>query len=356
MMKILNSNNPSNKLAFNFIFGLIVSITLMAIFFVTLELDSLVNILKKVNYWMIIPSICSYLISVFFRSLRWKYLLIHLKDIKINILYIVVVIGYMANSLLPMRMGELVRSYYLSNESNISKSSTLATILVERVLDAVTLLLFIGVGAIFVPMSGISSIVPFGINISSSVLVGLFITIFFGAFLILIIIAKNPLATRKFVLKVTVLLSFPFKDKINSIIQMFLDGFTSLRDLKNVLFLLALSVPVWGFEVGVFSLMAHAFHIDGVFENWWQFILVMFLTTSISNIGSSIPATPGGIGLFELVARETIVWLPFGNITREIAGGYVALVHAVLIIPLIILGQIFLWTMNFKSIKDVFQD
>ena len=82
----------------------------------------------------------------------------------------------------------------------------------------------------------------------------------------------------------------------------------------------------------------------------------MFLTTSISNIGSSIPATPGGIGLFELVARETIVWLPFGNITREIAGGYVALVHAVLIIPLIILGQIFLWTMNFKSIKDVFQD
>ena len=182
-MRILRTDNPNIKLALNFIFGLLVSIVLMTIFFVTLDINSLVSTFKTVNYWLIIPSICSYLISVFFRSLRWKYLLIHLKDIKINILYIVVVIGYMANSLLPMRMGELVRSYYLSNESNISKSSTLATILVERVLDAVTLLLFIGVGAIFVPMSGISSIVPFGINISSSVLVGLFITIFFGAFL-----------------------------------------------------------------------------------------------------------------------------------------------------------------------------
>ncbi|SVB45149.1 uncharacterized protein METZ01_LOCUS198003 [marine metagenome] len=355
-MKILQPNNPSRKLALHFIFGLIVSIALMAIFFVTLEVDSLVDILKEVNYWMIIPSICSYLISVFFRSLRWKYLLIHLKDIKIRILYVVVVIGYMANSLLPMRIGELVRSYYLSNESNISKSSALATILVERVLDAVTLLLFIGVGAVFVPMSGISSIVPFGINISSTVLVILFIAIFFGSLLTLIAIAKNPLPMRKFVIKVTILLSLPFKDKISSFIEMFFNGFTSLKDLKNVLFLLALSVPIWGFEAGVFSFMAHAFHLDSMFGNWWQFILVMFLTTSISNVGSSIPAAPGGIGLFELVARETLVWLPFGNITREIAGGYVALVHAVLIIPLIILGQIFLWTMNFKSIKDVFQD
>ena len=122
------------------------------------------------------------------------------------------------------------------------------------------------------------------------------------------------------------------------------------------MFLLVLSVPVWGFEAGVFSIMAYAFHIDSAFDNWWQFILVMFLTTAISNVGSSIPAAPGGIGLFELVARETVVWLPFGNITRGVAGGYVALVHAVLILPLIILGQIFLWTMNFKSIKDVFRE
>ena len=355
-MRILKTNNPNIKLGFNFTFGLLVSIVLMAIFFVTLDIDSLFSTLKTVNYWLIIPSICSYLISVFFRALRWKYLLIHLSHIKMNILYVVVVIGYMANSLLPMRIGELVRSYYLSNESNLSKSSVLATILVERVLDAVTLLLFIGIGAMFVPMAGISKIVPFGINISSSMLAVLFITVFFGAFLILIMIARNPLKAREFVFKVTDLLALPFKGRIDSFTKMFFEGFTSLKYFKTVMFLLVLSVPVWGFEAGVFSIMAYAFHIDSVFDNWRQFILVMFLTTSISNVGSSIPAAPGGIGLFELVARETIVWLPFGNITRGVAGGYVALVHAVLILPLIILGQIFLWTMNLKSIKGVFRE
>ena len=354
MMRILKPRNPNLRLALNFIFGLVVSVILMAIFFVTLDVDALVDTLKTVNYWLIIPSVGSYMISIFFRSLRWKYLLIHLKHIKMNILYVVVVIGYMANSLLPMRIGELVRSYYLSNESNISKSSILATILVERVLDAVTLLLFIAIGAIFVPMTGISSIVPFGIKISSGMLVILFITVFFGAFIILIIIARNPLKSTGFVVRLTALLSLPFKDRIDSFIKTFFEGLTSLNHLKNVIFLIALSIPIWGFEAGVFSIMAHAFHIADVFDNWWQFVLVMILTTSISNVGSSIPAAPGGIGLFELIARETIIWLPFGNITRGVAGGYAALVHVVLILPLIILGQIFLWSMNFKSIKDVF--
>ena len=356
MFNIIKSKNPNVRLTFNFILGLLVSVVLMGIFFFTLEIDSLVATLKTVNYWLIIPSVISYMISVFFRALRWKYLLIHLKHIRMKILYVVVVIGYMANSLLPMRIGELVRSYYLSKESNISKSSVLATILVERVLDAVTLLLFIGIGAIFVPMAGISSIVPFGINISSNILAVLFVSIFFGTFIMLIIIAKNPSQSTSFAVKVTALLSLPFKSKIDSFIKTFFEGLISLRHLKNVVFLLILSVPVWGFEAGVFSIMAHAFHINDVFDNWWQFILLMVLTTSISNVGSSVPAAPGGIGLFELVARETIVWLPFGNITRSVAGGYVAMVHAVLIIPLIILGQIFLWTMNFQSIRGVFSE
>ena len=221
MLNIIKSKNPNVRLTFNFILGVFVSVVLMGVFFFTLEIDSLVSTLKTVNYWLIIPSVVSYMISVFFRALRWKYLLIHLKHIRMNILYVVVVIGYMANSLLPMRIGELVRSYYLSNESNVSKSSVLATILVERVLDAVTLLLFIGIGAIFVPMAGISSIVPFGINISSTMLAILFVSIFWGTFIILIIIAKNPLVSVDFVYRLTALLSLPFKNKIDSFVPQF---------------------------------------------------------------------------------------------------------------------------------------
>jgi uncharacterized membrane protein YbhN (UPF0104 family) len=68
----------------------------------------------------------------------------------------------------------------------------------------------------------------------------------------------------------------------------------------------------------------------------------MVLVTAISNIGSSVPAAPGGIGLFELVARETLVLLPLAVIDRSTATAYVTVVHAVLLLPMIVLGQVFL--------------
>ena len=70
------------------------------------------------------------------------------------------------------------------------------------------------------------------------------------------------------------------------------------------------------------------------------------LVTAIVNIGSSVPAAPGGIGLFELIAREALVLLPLGMVDRAVAGGYAAVVHAVLLLPMIVLGQVFLWMDN----------
>ena len=72
-------------------------------------------------------------------------------------LFPVVVIGYMANNLLPMRLGEVVRSYYLGEREDISKSSALATIFIERVFDALTLLFFVAVVAVFVPLGGLTT-------------------------------------------------------------------------------------------------------------------------------------------------------------------------------------------------------
>ena len=70
------------------------------------------------------------------------------------------------------------------------------------------------------------------------------------------------------------------------------------------------------------------------------------LVTAIANIGSSIPAAPGGLGLFELVARETLVLLPLAAVDRAAAGAYVAVVHAALLMPMIVMGQAFLWVQH----------
>ena len=62
-----------------------------------------------------------------------------------------VAIGYLANNMLPVRLGELVRAHFLGEREGISKASSLASIGVERVFDGLTLLLFIAVIWPFLP-------------------------------------------------------------------------------------------------------------------------------------------------------------------------------------------------------------
>ena len=92
--------------------------------------------------------------------------------------------------------------------------------------------------------------------------------------------------------------------------------------------------------------IAYSFDLDLAFDNVAEMGAVIVLVMAIANIGASVPAAPGGIGLFELIARETLVLLPLAAVDRADAGAYVAVVHAVLLIPMIVLGQLFLWTQN----------
>ena len=78
-----------------------------------------------------------------------------MKRMAVARLYPVVVVGYMANNLLPVRLGEVVRAYYLGERENVSKVSSLATIAVERVFDGLTLLFLAAVVSLFLPLVGL---------------------------------------------------------------------------------------------------------------------------------------------------------------------------------------------------------
>ena len=76
-----------------------------------------------------------------------------MKPVGVKKLFPVVVIGYMANNLLPFRIGEIIRSYYLSRKSGVPIGSGLSSILLEHLLDAMTLLFLIIIAGPFVPLT-----------------------------------------------------------------------------------------------------------------------------------------------------------------------------------------------------------
>ena len=103
--------------------SLSISVLLLGLLVWRADVGGTVRSLRDANYLFVIPALAFYFLAVLFRTVRWRLLLLPLCSATTRRLFPVVVIGYMANNLLPMRLGELVRSYYVGERERVSKSA-----------------------------------------------------------------------------------------------------------------------------------------------------------------------------------------------------------------------------------------
>ena len=136
-----------------FLIGLVLSAFFLTIFLWRADFSDLWDAVQGANYLYLIPGVGMYLISLMWRTLRWKIILSPIGDFRFARLWPVVLVGYASNNVLPVRLGELVRAYFLNIREGVSKTTALATILIERVSDGMALLLLVGVVSLFIPWS-----------------------------------------------------------------------------------------------------------------------------------------------------------------------------------------------------------
>ena len=175
------------------IIGLVITVFFLAIFFYTAGLEEVFSTITNVKLIFLLPSIFLYFISLFIRTLRWQYILDSVLKIRTWTLFKSIAIGYSTNNILPVRLGELIRLYYVAKISNISKSTTLGTIITERVMDALTLIACVAftlIGFILIDIIEFNKL----FTIENIIIV----TLIFGSltilviFFILIWLAKDP--------------------------------------------------------------------------------------------------------------------------------------------------------------------
>ena len=338
-----------------FFIGIAISIALLILFLTTSDLMRMLKSLGTANYLYVGPAVIVYLLSLFFRTIRWQLMMEHIKPISITSLYPVVIIGYMANNLLPFRIGEIVRTYYLNQREGVSQTSALASILVERVLDAMTLLLFVGIVAQFAPLETLTNGLSEWVGVPPLLLIVCFSVPFILSMALLMLIASQPTTAKHTIPLLAGLVSNRLAQKVSNLVELFIIGLTPLSRPSTLMKLLVLSLPIWLLESILFLFIAYSFDINTVYKTFNDMLMAMIVVTSVSNIGSSIPAAPGGIGLFEIVTRETLVLLPFGDIQRPIAAAFATVTHATLLIPVIVIGQVLLWKQH-VSLKMISLD
>jgi hypothetical protein len=306
------------------------------------DLNEIVGSLTGANYLFVVPAISLYFLAVYFRSIRWHYLLSPLAMVKVNRLYPVVIIGYMANNLMPARLGELVRSYYLARRENVSGSSALATIAIERAYDGITLLAFGALSAPVLLLTGSFQAASQAYRTTAIALAAGAIALFLTALAVLTL-ATSPrfLCLVELTLR---LLPPKFRPKARELAINFVGGLTVLTSPRKHLMVFLLSLPVWLLEGSMYLLISYSFGIDAYFESFWLLLLAVILLTATSNLASALPTSVGGIGPFELATQQTLVVLGVGASVGAVYAGFLHLIA--LWLPVNLVGLVLLWKQN----------
>lgn len=286
-----------------------------------LDMEAIGQSLTRVNGGLLLVAAGIHLASFWVRSLRWQTMLASLKPITARRLFPPLAISYMANNTLPMRAGEFVRAYLLGRNEGLSKASAFSSIMLERILDGLTLLLFLG---------GIALLVPLPIWVQRvGLLAGLgFVGV--SAFLTgLVFMRSQTLAVLRTCLR---FLPPRVLDRVEQLLGRFVTGLDVLQNGRGLLVVAAWSLVVWGMEALALFVVARA--CDQPLS-----VVGAFFALVIINLGTMIPSSPGYIGTFEFFCAKSLA--VFG-ILEAPAMGFALVLHVVQFVPITLVGLYFM--------------
>ena len=312
--------------------GVVFSIACLAFFLSQVDFSEMGHELSKANYIFLLPAILIYLLGVFFRALRWKYLLKPLGNFPIFRLFSLILVGMLVNNIIPARLGIVVRAIILGEKEKISKMAVGGTMVVEQVFDGIMLLLFTAIAALFAPLNGWLQNIIY-------VTAGLFIALL----ILCIIFASSVTAAQKGLKLVLYLLPKKWHKKAGEWFIRLIEGFGVLKSIRKLSVVFIMSAFVWLCEAGLFYMVGFSFDLQQPFY-------VYMLATAVSNLAWVLLMTQGGVGSFDLACKKSLE-LFLGSAAAAVAASYTIVVHALILIITIPLGLIFLWMENLSLSK-----
>ena len=307
--------------------GVVITLVFLVIAFRGQDFNAIRQALRDFNYIYLIPALALFFTGIWFRAVRWRILLKPVVEISSRDVFPIVIIGFMANNILPLRAGELARTYALSSKTGAKKSATLATIAVERLFDGITMLGFILVSATVISLTS---------NLRHLAILAFIIFTCGILFLVLLTLSGN---WRDRIMQI-VLGPLPetMADRIEQMAESFLVGLGVLRRRRDLALVAAYSVIAWSFEASTYWMIAKGFG-DPLAAAMTP--AAALLTTGVANLATLIPSSPGYVGPFETGVK----WVVEGalGVNGSLALSYAILIHATLFFPVTILGLIVLW-------------
>ena len=325
--------------------GISLGVLLLYLFLRGANLSLVVKNIRGANYLLISFSLGLALLVYLVRAFRWKFLLMPLKETHLSNLFSTTIIGFMVNSLIPGRLGEIVRPYLLGQKEGLSKTAAFATIIVERIFDIITVLALFSLYLLLAPaLPYLSS--EASATLTQVELSGLISAIVAAALIALLLLwhLKTPLFL-KWAEKLTSFLPARLSQGLLKGISSFAQGLAVLRGKGLLLRVGAYSLVHWLIVCLGMWLVLLAFNIEKPF--YLTFFILIFAAT-----GAAIP-TPAGVGAFHKAVQ--IVLVNFLEIDNNLAVGASIVMHALTFAPATLLGIVLVWKegLTIRKIKEM---
>ena len=239
--------------------------------------------LGAADFGLAIPFLLVLGIFYWLKARRWAYLLAPVRHFSDRQLFPPMILGFAGNNVLPVRLGELLRIYLLGAEFGTSKTLALATLVLERVFDAICILLLVTLALL------LSGVVSEDLSAASTTLA----LVTAVALAVVVVVVRPPEMIRS--LASGALRRLP--ERIASMMIRRADalrqGFATISSPRSIALIAVNSLLQWMLLAGCILLSMQAF---GASTNLAASMIVLGLLV----VGISLPGAPGFIGTIEL--------------------------------------------------------
>lgn len=257
---------------------------------------NIVEAIKEANYFWVIISLVLGFLSHFFRAIRWSLLLKPLgyRPRMINNV-MAIFAAYLANLGIP-RSGELLRATTISTYEDIPFQKGFGTIIAERVIDVIMLLLIVVITGILQTDIILDYFAAKQINFNKLIGVGLALVIGGGLFLFFIKKAQSG-----------------FLLKIKHIVQGLIEGVSSVFQMKNKGLFIIYTLAIWFLYIAMFWVVK--FSMPETADLPVSAILAAFVAGAFA-----MTATNGGIGLYPIAVSNILLIYGVSKTTGDAFG------------------------------------
>ena len=263
--------------------GLLVTILCLAAALWGLDLKAVSQSFSRLNFGTL-PLILALLFFLFWlKAVRWRLLLTPLRAFRTQEIVPSLMIGFMGNNVLPAHLGELIRVFVLGREFSLSKTAVLSSVVLERVLDTLVILIFVGIGLLTI--DGLPNWVETGALTMAA------LTVAFS--ILLITYVFRPHAFLRAYRRIFRFLPMRIFHKIDEIMELAAPGLASIKNSRAAFWIILTSILQW-------ILMGGIAYVSLTSLGLWLSPLASIVTVGISALGAAIPSTPGYFGVIQL--------------------------------------------------------